>query len=165
MHRSTYSTATTPAHNEALAIPVVPASNRVNSSPFQLNLTLLLGSAMLLVAPLAMFEPAAYWADDAELFTLLRGMAVIKGMLALLAFSAVWWRLGQPMTARLAKTYIVGVWALALASGLIWQLSFIVAASGLFHLATIVLLVAAWRDIEPRFEKSRFTTTDKVVSS
>jgi len=164
MHRSTYSTATTPAHNEALAMPVVPASNRVMTQA-RLHLMLLLGSAMLLVAPLAMFEPAAHWADDAELFTLLRGMACIKGMLALLAFIAVWWRFGQPLTARLAKTYIVGVWALALASGLIWQLTFIVAASGLFHLATIALLVAAWRDIEPRFEKSRFTTTDKVVSS
>lgn len=146
-------------------MPVVPASNRVNSSPFRLNLTLLLGSAMLLVAPLVMFEPAAHWADDAELFTLLRGMAVIKGMLALLAFIAVWWRLGQPLTVPLVKTYIVGVWALALASGLIWQLTFIVAASGLFHLATIALLVAAWRDIEPRFEKSRFTPADNVVSS
>ncbi len=145
-------------------LPVVPTSGRV-MSPARQHLMLLLGSAMLLVAPLAMFEPAAHWADDAELFILLRGMACIKGMLALLALIAVWWRLGQPLKARLAKTYIVGLWALALASGLIWQLTFIVAASGLFHLATIALLVAAWRVIEPRFEKSRFTATDKLVSS
>ena len=109
---------------------------------------LLMASALLLATPLALFEPAAHWADDPELFRLLRGMAVLKGMLATLALAAVWWRLGQKIHARLTATYVGSVCVMALATGLIWQLTALPAASALFHGATIALLVAAWRDIE-----------------
>ena len=109
---------------------------------------LLAGSALLLAAPLAFVEPAAGWADDPELFRLLRGMAVLKGILAALAFAAVWWRLGRTLGAHLTATYVGSVCVMALATGLIWQLTALPAASALFHGATIALLVAAWRDIE-----------------
>lgn len=111
---------------------------------------LVIGSAVLLAAALLAFEPAAYWARDPELYRLLRGMAVLKAGLAALALSAVWWRLGRVSVRRsFAATYTATVWALALASGLIWQLTAIMVASALFHVATIVLLVAAWRDVAP----------------
>ena len=109
---------------------------------------LLMGSALLLAAPLAFFEPAAHWADDPELFRLLRGMAGLKGVMVAIAFTAVWWRLGRELAPRLASTYVGGVWAIALATGLIWQLTAVPTASALFHGAIIALLVAAWRDIE-----------------
>lgn len=116
---------------------------------------LLGGSLLLLAAPLTLSAPAAHWAGDPELFRLLRGMAAIKGLLAVLAFAAVWWRLGRDATPRLAATYVGAVWVLALAAGLIWQLTAVAAASGLFHCATILLLVAAWRDAGPVFERRR----------
>ena len=112
---------------------------------------LLIGSAVLLAATLALFEPAAHWARDPELLQLLRGMAVIKAGLAVLALYAVWWRLGRaPAGKAFVASYLVNVWVLALATGLIWQLSAIAFASALFHGATITLLVVAWRDMEPR---------------
>lgn len=119
------------------------------------RLWLLAGSAALLALAVVAFEPASHWSRDPELFRLLRGMAAIKGLLALLAFAAAWWRLGRDTTPRLAATYVGGVWALAFAAGLIWQLTAVPAASGLFHVATLVLLVAAWRDAGPAFERRR----------
>jgi|SRR6056297_3127278 len=78
-------------------------------------------------------------------------MAGIKAGLAALAFTAVWWQLGRvPAAGPLTATCIGGVWALALAARLIWQLSAIIAASVLFHGATVTLLVVAWRDVESR---------------
>lgn len=111
---------------------------------------LLAGSSLLFAAPLALVEPAAHWARDPELFGLLRGMGGIKALLAVLACAAVWWRLGRTAPSRsIGATYVGGVWVLALAAGLIWQLNAIVAASVLFHAATLTLLITAWRDIEP----------------
>jgi hypothetical protein len=111
---------------------------------------LVIGTALLLAAPLVLLRPAAHWAGDPELFRLLRGMAGIKAVLAVLAFAVVWWRLGRPgVTFRPAATYVGGVWAMALATGLIWQLTTIPAASLLFHAAIVTLLVTAWRDVEP----------------
>ena len=123
------------------------ASTSTASRPRTLLVT---GTALLLAAPLALLQPAAHWAGDPELFRLLRGMTGIKAVLAVLAFAVVWWRLGRPaVSARSAATYVGGVWALALATGLIWQLTAIPAASLLFHAAIIALLVTAWRDVEP----------------
>jgi hypothetical protein len=114
------------------------------------RVALLIGSGLLAAAPLAAVEPAAHWLDDPELFKLLRGMAGIKALLAAIALAAAWWRLGRsPAPAGLAVRYIGGVWALALATGLIWQLTVIPAASVLFHAATITLLVTAWADAAP----------------
>ena len=124
-----------------------PAGGRA-AGRTRLRALLLTGSALLLAAPLAFVEPAAGWADDPELFRLLRGMAVLKGVLAALAFAAVWWRLGRTLSARLTAIYVGSVCIMALATGLIWQLTALPAASALFHCATIALLVAAWRDVE-----------------
>jgi len=120
----------------------------------QQRLLLLIGSAMLIAAPVLLFQPAAHWANDPELFLLLRGMGVLKIALALVALAVVWWRLARPMPAGLKAVCVSGVWAMSLAAGLIWQLNVVLPASGLFHLATIALLVAAWRDIEPRMLKA-----------
>ena len=111
---------------------------------------LVIGSVLLFALPLIVLETAGHWSGDAELFTLLRGMAAIKAALALLALTAAAWRLGQGSAPRaITASYVGGVWAMALAAGLIWQLTAIVAASALFHAATIALLVTAWRDMEP----------------
>ncbi|MGY6554346.1 MAG: hypothetical protein ACXIUM_07465 [Wenzhouxiangella sp.] len=143
-----------PARDPAQAKPLTSDSD----GPARLGrqrVLLLAGSVLLLSAPLALLAPAAHWAQDPELFRLLRGMGSLKFVIALLAFAAVWWRLGRTASRVLTSIYVGGVWALALAAGLIWQLTAILPASGLFHLATLALLLAAWRDIEPRFENRR----------
>lgn len=156
MQDSSHITVASPLQDEALKTPVAATSDPLQR-PARQRVLLILGSNALLLAPLLMFEPAAHWADEAELLTLLRGMACIKGLLAVLAFSAVWWRLGQTPTSRLAQTYIGGVWAMALATGLIWQLTLIVVASVIFHCATVALLIAAWRDVGFRLDQSHAT--------
>ncbi len=154
MYRSPLSSSSTPAPGKPLAVPVVPAASRPAASHLRLGL-LVAGSVLLLATPLVLLEPAAYWQDDPELFRLLRGMAVIKGVLALLAASLVWWRLGRLSGPGFAAAYIGGVWVLALATGLIWQLTLVLPASGLFHAATLMLLVTAWRDTGSRLADRR----------
>jgi hypothetical protein len=82
-------------------------------------------------------------AAEPELAVLLRGMAVIKGLLATSALGLVWWRLGQPVSALTAVAYIACTWSLFVASVLIWQLAFIVAGAVLFHAAGLLGLVVA----------------------
>lgn len=132
-----------------------PAVGRSGPRPYvnQLRLSLVLGAGLLFAASALVLQPAAHWASDPELFRLLRGMGVIKIALAAVAFALVWWRLASPLTIGLKAMYVGGVWALSLAAGLIWQLTLILPASALFHLATISLLVAAWRDIEPQMRR------------
>jgi hypothetical protein len=150
MYRRPFSTPTTP--DPEIAAPPVDADGR-RLSPGRLRLLLLIGSAALVAVPLALAEPAAHWANDSQLFTLLRGMAVIKAGLAAFALAVVWWRLGQAAAPRFAATMIGGVWVLALATGLIWQLTAVLAASALFHAATIALLYTAWRDVGSGMER------------
>lgn len=122
----------------------------IQATPNRTRPALLAGSAVLLAAPLLLVAPAAHWAGDADLLLLMRGMAGIKSALALAALGLVAWRLGKPELSRARiASYVGGVWALALATGLIWQLTAIVPASMLFHAATLTLLVTAWRDTTP----------------
>ncbi|MEO8523713.1 MAG: hypothetical protein ABI460_03235, partial [Caldimonas sp.] len=92
-------------------------------------------------------------AAEPELALLLRGMAVIKGLLAGVAAAAVWWRLGQPVSSRAAAVYITCVWALFVCTALIWQLTFIAAAAVVFHVAGLTGLLLALREGRqmPRF--------------
>jgi hypothetical protein len=76
----------------------------------------------------------------------LRGMAVIKGLLALAAAGVVWWRLGQPVSSRVAAAYVSCVCVLFASAVLIWQLAFILGAAVLFHAAGLVGLVIALRE-------------------
>ena len=85
-------------------------------------------------------------ATEPELAMLLRGMAAIKGLLAVSAAGVVWWRLGQPASARAAVAYIACTWALFAATVLIWQLALISAAAVLFHAGGFVGLVVAMRE-------------------
>ena len=85
-------------------------------------------------------------ATEPDLAVLLRGMAAIKGLLALAAAGVVWWRLGQPVSSRVATAYVSCVCVLFASIVLIWQLAFILAAAVLFHAAGLVGLVVALRE-------------------
>lgn len=83
---------------------------------------------------------------EPELAVLLRGMAAIKGLLALLGAGLVYWRFGLPISTRAAFAYIACVGLLFVACVLIWQLAFISLAAVLFHVAGIGALLVAWRE-------------------
>lgn len=91
-------------------------------------------------------DPAPLLDRDASLAHLLRGMAAIKAVLVVAAAAVVAWRLRWPAAPAVAIAYGVGVCAMAAATALIWQLSFIAGAALLFHVAEIGLLLLAWRD-------------------
>ena len=85
-------------------------------------------------------------AADPELARLLLGMAAVKALLTLAAAGAVAWRLGFPVTPRLAVAYLGGIALMAGATVLIAHLALIPAAALIFHAGDLTLLVAAWRD-------------------
>lgn len=93
---------------------------------------------------------------EPELVALLRGMAVIKALLAASAAVLVWWRLAQPISSRVSFAYIVCASVLFASCVLIWQLASIVAAALLFHAAGLIGLIVAMReDQRPRLGRPR----------
>ncbi len=119
-------------------------------APRRYDRILVIAAAVVLLAtPILLFDPAAHWANEPELLVLLRGMALIKGAMAVLAITSVAWRLGVGGLSNSARaTYIISACMMALAAGMIWQLSFIIIASMLFHAGTLALLITAWRDVQ-----------------
>ncbi len=111
-----------------------------------LRALLLVGSAALALAVLHGVRPGATLEADPALARLLRGMALIKAALVLAGMAVVGWRLGRPVSVRYAAVYLGGLWTLVVAVTLIWQLTAVGAAAALFHVATLGLFLAAWRD-------------------
>jgi hypothetical protein len=108
---------------------------------------LLLGGCLASIALAAWVGRAeAYPASDADLARLLRGMALIKGFLALAAVAVLLWRFGHPLSQRMAAAYLVGAWLATGASMMVWQLTLIPLAALTFHLGEITMLLTAWRD-------------------
>lgn len=91
-------------------------------------------------------DPIGFLLADPALARLLRGMALIKAVIALAAVGIVFMRLAWPVSRTAAAGYLAGCWALAGSSALIWQLSYIVPAALLFHAAALSLLLVGWRE-------------------
>ena len=91
-------------------------------------------------------DPGAYVQDDPALARLLRGMAVIKAVIAIAAAGAVFWRVGLPVSRVVAASYVMAVWVTAGAAMLIWQLSHLPLAAALFHVGALSVLLVGWRD-------------------
>ncbi len=144
MYRYPRQTATLPTRQPGHLVPDTPAEESARRSGYRL--LLLFGALACFAVPVALFEPALYWAEDPELYRLLRGMAGLKGVMALTGLGVVAWRLRRAIPSRMAGSYIASAWALALASALIWELQVIPLASTLFHGAILWLLITAWRD-------------------
>jgi hypothetical protein len=107
---------------------------------------LVCGCAVSMAAAAWYGDPTAYLQADPSLARLLRGMALIKALLVVLAAAAVLWRLGKPASYRVVAAYLAGCWAIAGAATLIWQLTLIPLAAIGFHVAEISMLVVAWRE-------------------
>ncbi len=132
-----------------VALPVVTAPETVDaardgflSRRVGLVLTVMLATG----AGLALAEPSAALTADPELSRLLRGMAVVKLAFALPIAAAVWWRLGQPASARLAAIYIAIVAGAFAALALVWRLSEPDLASLMFHASLIGFAITALRE-------------------
>ncbi len=121
-------------------------SQVLRSRPLVLRSALLLGSAAAVFIASSSANRAALSGVEPALVVLLRGMALIKALIAMTAMGLAFWRFARPITFPAAGGVLVGVWALVGASVLIWQLDAILMAAGMFHLALFALLVIAWRD-------------------
>lgn len=114
--------------------------------PGVLRAMLLAGCALAVALAASLGDPASYLVADPQLARLLRGMALIKGAIALAAAGALWWRLKWPISGRMAAAYLAGGSLLAGASMMVWQLTMIPLAAIGFHAVEISLLCVAWRD-------------------
>lgn len=95
---------------------------------------------------LAVGHPEQLLQTDPELARLLRGMALIKAGILVAALGLLSWRFHWRTSKRLVVVYNGAAAAMSFAAGLIWQLTSILVAAGLFHLGLVVLLVAMLRD-------------------
>jgi hypothetical protein len=118
----------------------------VGRSAQRLELRLLLcgGAVAAVVAGSFVGDPAASLRSDPALSHLLRGMAIIKGALALGAIAALWWRFGRPIEEGTAKAYLCGVWFMAGAAMIVWQLGHVGLGAIAFHTGELTLLAIAW---------------------
>ena len=110
-----------------------------------LRAALVAGCAISIGIAMYLGDPSSLTHDPA-LARLLRGMALIKGVMALAAVAAVLWRFGRPASAVAAAGYLVGSWVLVGSTTLVWQLSWIPAAAVLFHAAGLSMLLVSWRE-------------------
>ena len=107
---------------------------------------LVLGCAAAIAMAAWLGDPGGYLQGDPALARLLRGMALIKGLIALAAMGAVFWRLAWPISKPVAAGYFACCWAFAGSTMLIWKLSCIVPAALLFHTAALSMLWVGWRE-------------------
>ena len=86
---------------------------------------------------------------EPELARLLRLMVLIKlGLVAGTTWLIVW-RLSWPCAPHFARGYLIAVALMAISPGLIWYMSHLLVAFGLFHAGLAFGLIQAFRDGEP----------------
>jgi len=117
-----------------------PSANRL-----LLRAGLLAGAAISVGLAAWWGDPSGYLQADPALARLLRGMALIKSLIAMAAVGAVWWRFGSPLSRAAACGYAVTSWTIAGSTMLIWELSAIPLAALLFHAALLGMVMIGWR--------------------
>ena len=133
----------------------VAAPEGVARTALLLRCALLLGCLLAIGLAVGWGDPSGFLTADPALARLLRGMALIKGLIAMAAVAAVFWRLARPVSWIAGAAYLVGCWALAGATLMIWQLSHIIVAALMFHAAAVALALVSWRDGMPRAVAAR----------
>jgi hypothetical protein len=123
-----------------------PVRVRALDARWVLRALLVGGAATAFAAAAVTGDPAAYVRADPGLATLLRGMAVIKALLATGAVGALLWRFGRPIERPVAVAYLAGAWCMAGASMLVWRLTHIGVGAFAFHAGELTLLLVAWRE-------------------
>ncbi len=107
-------------------------------------LLLVVLSAVAAAALLGQPRPALL--ADPELAFVLRGMGMIKAMIALGITSLVWWRAGSAVGTRRLLAYCAACALLAAATVLVLELAVLVATSVVFHATLLTLGLLALGD-------------------
>lgn len=136
------------SHRQSLAGgPGVSAVAGQRSVPtWPLRTALMAGCAIAIGIAADVGDPSGFTHADPALSRLLRGMALIKGVIAIAIVAAVWWRFGRPVFRSATAGYLLGSWILMGSTALIWQLSWIPLAAILFHAAALSMLFVSWRE-------------------
>lgn len=113
---------------------------------WRLRAALLAGCVLSVALAVWVSDPVGSFYGDPTLAKLLRGMAMIKGFAVVAAVSALLWRFGQRVTARVAISYCLSAWGMTVTTMLIWRLTRIPFDAIVFHVALAGLLVTAWGD-------------------
>lgn len=114
------------------------------------RLVLVIGMLLVAAAVIVATNPAPAATMDASYVRLMRGMAMIKALIVVIAAAVLWWRFARPVPGLFAVGYLLGAWLMVAATALIWQLSTIGAAAIVFHTGELSLLLLAWRDTRSR---------------
>jgi hypothetical protein len=125
----------------------VPADAGRRSLPiWQLRTALMAGCAIAIGIVGLLSDPSGFTRADPDLARLMRGMALIKGVIAIAIVATIWWRFGCPVFKSVAAGYLLGSWILVGSTTLIWQLWWIPLAAILFHAAALSMLFVSWRE-------------------
>ena len=89
--------------------------------------------------------PAAGEADP-DLMRLLRFMALLKGVFALVALAACYWRLACPANAWREAVYVAGPGLMAAGAACLWQMQAAGASAAILHIGMFALLAAGLTD-------------------
>ncbi len=111
-----------------------------------LRLALGVGAVVAVAAGTLHADPGAYLRADPQLGRLLRGMALIKAGLTLVAILFLYCRFARPISRPAATAYLVGVWFMAGASMIVWELTHIGWGALTFHAGELTVLLGAWRE-------------------
>jgi hypothetical protein len=132
-----------PRTTPAAPAPARAVAMRVRLAPVG---AVLAGAA--LAALLAPALPRA--ALDAEVATLVAGMAAIKGVLVAAGCALAAWRFGHPLDRATRTGYLAGLALAAAATALLAVPVLLVPAALAFHAGEAVFLLTAWRDTRER---------------
>ena len=108
----------------------------------------LLASVVLVAIGLAAIlgQPRPALLADPELAFLLRGMGMIKAVIATAALTLVWWRAGAAVSGRRFVAYAACCALLAVSSVLVLKLAILVPTSVVFHATLLTLGLLALGD-------------------
>ncbi|MCG5493881.1 hypothetical protein LRB11_07180 [Ectothiorhodospira haloalkaliphila] len=105
-----------------------------------------LAALAAVIAALTLGDPAAHLAGETDTSGLLRGFAMLKGVITLVALLLLSWRLLWPVPRFLLVGYVLAIVSMAGAAAMVWQLSYLGLVSIFFHGGLILLLLMAWKD-------------------
>jgi hypothetical protein len=121
------------------------------AAPLRAALVAAVLPAVLLATQLG--SPSPRYLADPALARLLRAMGMLKGLIAVGAIAALWWRAAWPVPVRLAVAAVAAVSVQVVATVWIVRLVAIAWAAGLFHVGLAALLLCVW--LEHRGEAGR----------
>ncbi len=125
-----------------------PLARRIDAPTARALLLLVVGVAAAAGAAAAAQGPQVAAYADPDLARLLRAMAVLKGLIACGAVSAMLWRLGTAVPPPRLAAYAFAAAAMAAGPGLIWGMTHLGVGALLLHGGLLACVLLLWRDPE-----------------